>query len=238
MEPVQDIERIAPRALRNEQPGAGIPKASPPTWPPTRPPTRPPRHLPRAPAWPSATPGWRAGWRARGAARMRERVEAFVGGALRRRDRGAPVACGRLLEVAKEAGAERRRGRSRRSVAEELETGAREGAQTPRARSGSMRSAARSAARARARWTSRCASRRLWLRDVWCVAEGAGELVYAVDRRTQRSSATPRAAPPRGCARAVELVQDTRLRLPLNVSEELALEALAYRLQALLAAPG
>ena len=33
----------------------------------------------------------------------------------------------------------------------------------------------------------------------------------------------------------IELVQDTRLRLSLNVSEELALEALAYRLQALLA---
>jgi DNA polymerase-3 subunit delta' len=33
---------------------------------------------------------------------------------------------------------------------------------------------------------------------------------------------------------AVELVKDTRLRLVLNVSEELALEALAYRLQALL----
>jgi DNA polymerase-3 subunit delta' len=34
---------------------------------------------------------------------------------------------------------------------------------------------------------------------------------------------------------AVELVQDTRLRLGLNVSEELALEALSYRLESLLA---
>ncbi len=31
-------------------------------------------------------------------------------------------------------------------------------------------------------------------------------------------------------------MQDTRLRLALNVSEELALEALAYRLEQLLAA--
>jgi DNA polymerase-3 subunit delta' len=31
-----------------------------------------------------------------------------------------------------------------------------------------------------------------------------------------------------------ELVQDTRMRLPQNVSEELALEALAYRLEGLL----
>ncbi len=34
----------------------------------------------------------------------------------------------------------------------------------------------------------------------------------------------------------IELVQDTRLRLTLNVAEELALEALCYRLDALLAA--
>jgi len=34
---------------------------------------------------------------------------------------------------------------------------------------------------------------------------------------------------------AVELVADTRLRLALNVSEELALEALSYRLEKLLA---
>jgi DNA polymerase-3 subunit delta' len=31
--------------------------------------------------------------------------------------------------------------------------------------------------------------------------------------------------------RGIELVADTRMRLALNVSEELALEALAYRLQ-------
>jgi DNA polymerase-3 subunit delta' len=35
--------------------------------------------------------------------------------------------------------------------------------------------------------------------------------------------------------RGIELVADTRLSLSANVSEELALEALAYRLQALLA---
>jgi hypothetical protein len=32
-------------------------------------------------------------------------------------------------------------------------------------------------------------------------------------------------------------VRDTRLRLPLNISEELALEALAYRLADLLGSP-
>jgi DNA polymerase III subunit delta' len=35
---------------------------------------------------------------------------------------------------------------------------------------------------------------------------------------------------------ALELVEDTRARLVLNVSEELACEALAYRLERLLAA--
>jgi hypothetical protein len=34
----------------------------------------------------------------------------------------------------------------------------------------------------------------------------------------------------------VDLVEDTRRRLAVNVSEELALEALAYRLESLLAA--
>jgi DNA polymerase-3 subunit delta' len=74
----------------------------------------------------------------------------------------------------------------------------------------------------------------LWLRDVLCIAEGAPECVYAVDRLAElgadakgRSGASLRSA--------VELVQDTRLRLSLNVSEELALEALAYRLESLLA---
>ena len=75
----------------------------------------------------------------------------------------------------------------------------------------------------------------LWLRDLLCVCEGAPGLVYAVDRRAQlekdaggRDGASLR--------RGIELVADTRLSLGLNVSEELALEALAYRLQALLAA--
>ena len=35
----------------------------------------------------------------------------------------------------------------------------------------------------------------------------------------------------------VELVEDTRMRFKLNVSEELACEALAYRLERVLATP-
>ncbi|HEV3070350.1 MAG TPA: hypothetical protein VGY76_02870 [Solirubrobacteraceae bacterium] len=75
----------------------------------------------------------------------------------------------------------------------------------------------------------------LWLRDVWCVAEGAPELVYAVDRETQLTEDAARRSPAR-LLRGVELVAATRRRLALNVAEELALEALAYRLEKLLAA--
>jgi DNA polymerase-3 subunit delta' len=76
----------------------------------------------------------------------------------------------------------------------------------------------------------------LWLRDVLCVCEEAPELLYAVDRIAElREDADGRES---GLLReAIELVQDTRLRMQVNVSEELALEALAYRLEALLAQP-
>jgi DNA polymerase-3 subunit delta' len=70
----------------------------------------------------------------------------------------------------------------------------------------------------------------LWLRDVLCVSEGARELVYAVDRSEQLSE-DAEGRDPRALRRAIELVTDTRLSLSVNVSEELALEALAYRLQ-------
>jgi DNA polymerase-3 subunit delta' len=74
----------------------------------------------------------------------------------------------------------------------------------------------------------------LWLRDVLCVREGAPELVYAVDRREHlEQDADGRDAV--ALRQGVELVADARLSLSLNVSEELALEALAYRLHATLA---
>ena len=75
----------------------------------------------------------------------------------------------------------------------------------------------------------------LWLRDVLCVCEGAAELIYAVDRVEQLQE-DARDRSPEGVREAIEAVQGTRLRLSLNVAEELALEALAYRLEALLAA--
>jgi DNA polymerase-3 subunit delta' len=73
----------------------------------------------------------------------------------------------------------------------------------------------------------------LWLRDVLCVCEEAPELVYAVDRRAELEE-DARARDSVRLREGIELLGDTRLSLSLNVSEELALEALAYRLEGLL----
>jgi DNA polymerase III subunit delta' len=69
----------------------------------------------------------------------------------------------------------------------------------------------------------------LWLRDLAALAAGAEEVVFGRDRldllRSQAAGADPSWA---GAGAAA--VQDTRRGLDLNVSEELALEALFYRL--------
>ena len=74
----------------------------------------------------------------------------------------------------------------------------------------------------------------LWLRDVMCVGEGAAELIYAVDRRAELEEDAREVRAPAAIQEGMELVAQTRLSLSLNVSEELALEALAYRLQSVL----
>jgi DNA polymerase III subunit delta' len=72
-----------------------------------------------------------------------------------------------------------------------------------------------------------------WLRDLAAVSSGAEEVVFNRDRlerlRSQASGLDP-ARPRRGA----ELVQETRRGLNLNVNEELALEALFFRLETLL----
>jgi DNA polymerase-3 subunit delta' len=74
----------------------------------------------------------------------------------------------------------------------------------------------------------------VWFRDLAAVAAGAPELVLNSDRVEELGHEAAGLEPtaPRRC---VELVQDTRRRLDLNVSEELALEALFFRLQRTLA---
>lgn len=73
-----------------------------------------------------------------------------------------------------------------------------------------------------------------WLRDLAAAGEGATELVLNADRRAEIESAAS-ALDPRRARRGAELVMDTRRRLQVNVSETLALEALAFRLEFLLA---
>jgi DNA polymerase-3 subunit delta' len=74
-----------------------------------------------------------------------------------------------------------------------------------------------------------------WLRDLAAVADGASELVLGSDRAEQLE-ADAGGLDPRRARRGAELVMDTRRRLQVNVNEELALEALLYRLESLLAA--
>lgn len=72
----------------------------------------------------------------------------------------------------------------------------------------------------------------LWLRDMMCLREGARELVYGADRMGELE-VDAKAYGGASARAGVELVRETRARIALNVGEELALEALAYRLQAL-----
>jgi DNA polymerase III subunit delta' len=72
----------------------------------------------------------------------------------------------------------------------------------------------------------------LWLRDVACVAWGAEQLVHHVDRAAALADDAA-GRDPQKLRAGVELVEDARRRLRSNVTEELALEALAYRLEAL-----
>jgi DNA polymerase-3 subunit delta' len=69
----------------------------------------------------------------------------------------------------------------------------------------------------------------LWFGDLLCLAWQADELIRHSDRHTQLDADAGR--DPSRLRAAIELVEDTRVRFQLNVSEELACEALAYRLE-------
>ncbi|HEU4658243.1 MAG TPA: hypothetical protein VFR97_11995 [Capillimicrobium sp.] len=69
----------------------------------------------------------------------------------------------------------------------------------------------------------------LWLRDLAAIADGAPEVVHNVDRRDALAT-DAEGRDPHALRAGVDLVDDTRFRLQLNVTDELALEALAYRL--------
>ncbi|MFI5123150.1 MAG: hypothetical protein ACHQJ5_09665, partial [Vicinamibacteria bacterium] len=73
-----------------------------------------------------------------------------------------------------------------------------------------------------------------WMRDLAAVAERAPELVLNSDRSAEVAELAE-GLDPRRARRAGELVMETRRRLQVNVSEALALEALAFRVEYLLA---
>jgi DNA polymerase-3 subunit delta' len=167
-----------------------------------------------------ASPGGRA---------LRERAERFVRATLRGETAGRPWL--ELLALAKEDAARVGEARAER-VEHELEL------LPSKDRKRHQREAAEAQRRSERRVRTRVLAgalrlAELWLRDVWCLAEGAGELVYNCDRMAElQADAAGRR--PTALRMGVELVRDTRLRLGLNVSEELALEALAYGLRELL----
>jgi DNA polymerase-3 subunit delta' len=70
----------------------------------------------------------------------------------------------------------------------------------------------------------------LWFRDLSALASGAPDLVLWSDRRAELEEDAKGLATA-AARRACELIAETRRRLELNVSEELALEALFYRLE-------
>jgi DNA polymerase III subunit delta' len=69
-----------------------------------------------------------------------------------------------------------------------------------------------------------------WCRDLETVAAGAEQAVFNCDRLAELREVAGGLDQGAG-RRAAELVEDTRRRLELNVSEELALEALFFRLE-------
>ncbi len=72
-----------------------------------------------------------------------------------------------------------------------------------------------------------------WLRDLAVVASGAEEVAFNRDRLAELRAQAGRTDPSR-VRQGAALVQETRRSLDLNVSEELALEALFFRLERLL----
>jgi DNA polymerase-3 subunit delta' len=77
----------------------------------------------------------------------------------------------------------------------------------------------------------------LSFRDLVCIAEGADEAVLARDRATALA-AEARSRDPRRLRAAAERCEETRESLELNVSEDLALQALQFRLRRLAGSGG
>ena len=134
-----------------------------------------------------------------------------------------------LLEAAAEAGAEAGATEEKRML-EEAEAAARRGRKGKLTRE-AIDQVKRTERRARTKGLdlglSLCAA---WYRDLGAIASGAADELRLWADRGSELEADAGGVDPVGARRAVELVLDTRRRLRVNVSEELALEALWLRL--------
>lgn len=139
---------------------------------------------------------------------------------------------GELLEGAEAVGAEAGAAEERR-LSEGAQSGARRGRAGKLTRE-AIEQVKRTERRARTRaldlGLALCAA---WYRDLGAIAAGAPELIFNGDR-TGELAADAKGVDPAAAGQAVEMVLDTRRRLRLNVSEELAMEALWLRLGELL----
>ena len=138
-----------------------------------------------------------------------------------------------LLDAASEAGEEAGAEEERRLVeeAEEMAQRGRKGKLTREAIEQVRRTERRARTQALDLGLALCCA---WYRDLAAIASGADEVVLNTDRLEQLAEDAEGLDPARARA-AVEWVLDTRRRLRVNVSEELALEALWLRLAAALA---
>ena len=147
--------------------------------------------------------------------------------------KAAPEAWRSLLDLAGEAGQEAGAAEERRLL-EEAE------APSPRGRKGKLtREAIEQVKRTERRARTQALDLGLalccaWYRDLAAVAAGADDVVLNSDRLEQLAEDAEGLDPARARS-AVEWVLDTRRRMRVNVSEELALEALWLRLRAALA---
>jgi len=133
-----------------------------------------------------------------------------------------------MLSAAEAAG-EEAEGATRKALEDEAETGVKRSARD-------ITDEAKRAGRRRRTETldlalELCAA---WFRDLAAVAAGAEDVAFNRDRLADLRALAVDLDPARP-RRAAEQVQDTRRRLDLNVSEELALEALYFRLAAVFA---
>jgi DNA polymerase-3 subunit delta' len=153
---------------------------------------------------------------------LRGDVERCVGAALEGQCAGAPWKG--LLDRAKAVG-EDAEAAAREALEEESKAGVKRSAKD--ISDGAKRAGRRRRTEILALAYELCAT---WLRDLAAVASGAEEVVFNRDRldvlRSQAQGLDPARA-----RRGAELVQETRRGLDLNVSEELALEALFFRLE-------